>query len=74
MFFDENLTKTKAFKEQLDQHAEMYATWSEASPCAKDKVLNLICKALISISNWLQTFVSTEFNLKTIGSGFEEIR
>ena len=51
MFIDENITKTKAFKEQLEQHAELFATQSDPAHRVRDRVFSRICQALNAMSD-----------------------
>jgi hypothetical protein len=54
MLYDENLVKTKAFKEQLEQHARLLATQGERSKRLQDRQGNKISNKAPTKNNWLQ--------------------
>ena len=64
MFYDQNITKTKAFREQLNQHSELFEAWSEPSPRVKDRVIPKVGETLVSGKNWLFSLISAPFNLR----------
>jgi hypothetical protein len=65
MFYDENLTKTKAFKEQLDQHATLFSSHAKRSPSFQEYLKGKTSQALITLNKWVKTFIHTIFNLKS---------
>jgi hypothetical protein len=60
MYIDVNITKTKAFKEQLGQHSELYAPLNTPSLSLRDRLLTRISSALMALSSWLRSFVRVE--------------
>jgi hypothetical protein len=60
MFVDQNLTKTKAYQEQLDQHGELYAAWKGNPPKLREKKLEGVRKGLTSVGDWLGSFIRPE--------------
>jgi hypothetical protein len=59
MFFDDNLTNTKAFKEQLTQHETMLAPWTGSSAQKRKQMAKRILHAFKSIQSWLQVIVNS---------------
>jgi hypothetical protein len=63
MFFDENITKTKAFQEQLDQHCEIFAVWSNRGREKPDRSPEKNQAWLASLWEWLQRQFKAEVDL-----------
>lgn len=63
MFIDGNLTKTKAFREQLELHGELFASWADESPRAKENLFPKLGETWVSVKNWYHSLFGVEFRL-----------
>jgi len=60
MFYDENITRTKAFQEQLEQHGELFAAWSNSPSREGDRVNPRIRGVLNNVKDWLRSLVHAD--------------
>ena len=63
MFIDDKITETKAYREQLDQHAELFASWADDSPRAKENLFPKLGEVWVSIKYWYHSLFGVEYRL-----------